>query len=472
MNKYPTKNPLVAKRFALVAFFGLLLLVNGTLGANKNSKPPSGPPSNKPNCTTNNGCVNFMAQFPILPFEGSLGSGALKIKRDDPTPALFTPAGLDHTARVLSFVNKVAAPSEAGDSYVVELTNERVDGVQFVREDGQTTGEVEGIYQGQSDGVVFLDANKDVTDSEPSFFRHYQGDGSYLDYPAQRGRLPVAMRTEGGRVGELATGPDEAYDVVLKQGAFRQIRSVAGLVDIVVIDEYGYEIRFYTPDNVGAKTGGEYQLDGEPYRVVEVLNPTGDVNNNETIQIIDTHGSYVEVHQWHYVPGADDWAYSRGLDSATGKFQLTEQKFVSTDSGTDDSIITTELRDENGEIVSRKRITERLFEWGRGQYISEIEDFGGFNLETTTEYYTNESESGRYGNEKSVVMPDGSWEYFDYDADSRLAQKVESLRQHESADTDQASQFADLKDQVARLETELSVKDGLLARLAPGASSR
>jgi RHS repeat-associated protein len=403
-------------------FLGMLLCIAlcPLLAQANNPSNPSNPDPNEKSCeelASGNECVNFVTSFPILPLEEEIGNQ-------------FTPQGLTYTSKVTTFVSAITEQSDlpVGVSHQFDITNGNNEPVTYQVPTGSTVGRVVGAFSGNASKVALLDENLEPTSAVPAYYRLFPGDGSYIDYPATPKRLPVAMRTATGRLIDLVTDENSAFDIVLGDGFYRQIRSAMGLADIVSVDEFGYQIRFYTVANTGSKVNGAYEPMNSPYRVIEVENPTGDVDRHDIIRITDTHGSYSQILEWAYVEGADDWELVKGMDPSDpqiGVGLVAEQKLVAIDSATKDRIITTESRNADGELISRKQVTEREFDWGRGGYIEEIQDVGGFGLTITREYYTDASETGRYGNKQHETSPDGSWKSYDYDSEGRMIQLLE-----------------------------------------------
>jgi hypothetical protein len=56
-------------------------------------------------------------------------------------------------------------------------------------------------------------------------------------------------------------------------GRLRQVKVPDVMLDIVVISQWEYELRFYRPEQVGAKRGKLYELVGEPFVVYRFRNP-------------------------------------------------------------------------------------------------------------------------------------------------------------------------------------------------------
>ncbi|NBB77844.1 MAG: hypothetical protein GVY36_00095 [Verrucomicrobia bacterium] len=388
---------------------------------NRSSDPDPDKPDDDP-CTEvdeSAGCVSFGFYFPILPLEEGLGDQQFRIVQREPSPSLFTPAGLDYSSVVLTYVASItdAADLPVGIAHEFEITNVKNEAMRFQVKDGESSGRtVAGTDEDYR--VRLLDASGEPVASDPVSFRVIRKDSSQIDYPAFKGRTPQRFVTEQGRLIDLSTTLGSAVEVKLSEGFFRQIKSVSGLANIVVIDDFSYEIRLYTPDNSGIKgTEGLYEPTGDPYRTIQVVNPTGDPLDNDWVRIVDTQGPYEKTTDWRYVPAAKDWAMTRGGGL------LTEQIIITEDTATGDEVKTVELRNENDELVSRKRSIIHEFPWGQ-EVVQETEDPDGIALTTTYGFVESTTADG-YGKKNEIISPDGSWTRYTFDAEGRKISQIE-----------------------------------------------
>ena len=368
-----------------------------------------------------NNCISFRLGFPMLPRETRIGAQAFQINRNDPSPSLFTPQSLSYTSLALTYVQRITAANQlpAGVSHEVFITDRKNVPVRYQVQIGQSHGRPVGEFTSRNLRLQLLDALKDPVTENPAFFRLLQGNGAYIDYPVALGAPPSAFQDRNGRHLDLAAMLGDEFRLVLDTGTFRQIRSAAGLADIVVTDDFGYEIRLYTPDNTGDFVNGLYQPVGQAYRTVRIENPTGDLNRADQVRIVDTHGAHIRIDLFNYVPAAEEWELTEG----EGEHQRTEQLFVEHDPDSGLEIKSRELRGHQNQLISREVMHIQEFPWNRA-VIKKIQDPGGLDLITTFEYYDNPNEPGRYSRERLVTRPDGSWVRYDYDAEGRRIQKV------------------------------------------------
>ena len=382
------------------------------------------------------GSVSFNFDFPILPLEAGLGAQRLSVKRDEPSPSLFTPSSLNYSSGITTFVSSIKAEEQlpAGISHEFELRDENNNAVKYQVSSGSSVARPVGDFTGSDDRVLLLAADYEqiVEVETPVYYRLIKGDGSEIDYAVEVGEFALRVKTPAGRVIEAG----EQFDIVLQDGAYRQIRSAAGLVDLLVIDDFSYQLSFYTNASAGvpgadglyvpvADPEGEPGAEAQPYRTILIRNPTGNPDQYDRIQIVETHGAYERISEWEYIVAAKDWRFMKGLESTTDtQGMLTEQIIVQEDEDTGDVIETRELLDESGELVSSNFERLHTFPWGDDLAIESVKDSMNFALTTTYSYYENENENG-FGRRKQTVYPDGRWTHFTYDSEDRMIQRAE-----------------------------------------------
>ena len=370
---------------------------------------------------SDNDCVSFGFYFPILPLEDALGAQQFKLVQHDPAPTLFSPQALSYSSIVLTYVATITPQADlpAGIAHEFEITNQKNKAMKFHVPVGASTGCTVEDFSNLNYKIQLLDINKALTTASPEYYRLLRGDGSKVDYPASEGNVPQLVETPEGRTIDLIGL--SSVDILLEDGSYRQLKSAAGLADIVIIDDLSYEIRFYTESNTGPKFAEFYQPIGAPYRTILIENPTGDPDIIDQIRITDSHGTYSSVSEWNYVPAAGDWAFTQGGGLLVE--QLSEVEVTNPDLSIDRIIKTRELRDSNGDLVSKHQEISKDLGW-RSAVVEKIEDPDGIALSTYYDYYTNEAEAGRYGKEKQVTYPNGSWIKYDYDAEGRKIQEI------------------------------------------------
>jgi hypothetical protein len=177
--------------------------------------------------------------------------------------------------------------------------------------------------------------------------------------------------------------------------SIKQIRAPQTFVDIVVLNEWEYEIRFYHPDQVRSKQNGFYRVAGEPFSLTLIRNPNPP--KTDTLEITTTKNGIAEKSEWKYDQGSDSWSFSlNGVETvrkvsevnATNPCERVETRF--------------DLK-ENQWLKTIKIF--KAFPWGQ-DVIQKIEDADGVAKVTRYKYF--EDPNGpHYTFLKTTIHPDG-----------------------------------------------------------------
>lgn len=187
--------------------------------------------------------------------------------------------------------------------------------------------------------------------------------------------------------------------------SLRQVNMPPGLTDIVVINEWEFEIRFYRPAQVGAKINGLYTVSGAPFAYYVIRNPDPPTVNR--LQIIKVAGGVRSVGEYVYDASSNTCDLSSG-NGATNVSKRTEQNPLNPKERTD-----TFINRQHDRITTKTVKVYRRFAWGE-ELVKLIEDADGARLTTTHAYYEQRDESKRYFRIRLTIFPDGSWEEYDY----------------------------------------------------------
>jgi len=204
-------------------------------------------------------------------------------------------------------------------------------------------------------------------------------------------------------------------EVEVIKGAYCELRQIFApqtFADIVVLDDFSYEVRFYTHDNVGGKNAlGLYELTGKPFVTWQVLNTSGSTVISTGLQltkIIGTEKTIISYYSWP----PDNW--SLGTNSALRREFLEKIQLSETSHR--------EIRwIEDG---SKTMTTYTNFAWG-DEITEEIVVAEDGNLTTTSTYYTDETAPG-YGNVHTISRPDGSQVEYEYDVQGRMVVRYDT----------------------------------------------
>lgn len=195
-------------------------------------------------------------------------------------------------------------------------------------------------------------------------------------------------------------------------GSLRQVKAPETLADVVTINASEYELRFYAPANIGAKTGGVYTVTGTPYVTWRIKNPDPTTLTKLEIAKIE-NGQIKDKVLYTWDPAIDSWTLRTGWTESPESWARIESVSVSYPTSTSRTE-TTVVKGSDNIVISKFAKTYLMYPWGE-ELVQEVRDPDGAALTTTYTYYENASEIHRYQKVQSIVYPDGSWEKYDYD---------------------------------------------------------
>jgi RHS repeat-associated protein len=243
------------------------------------------------------------------------------------------------------------------------------------------------------------------------------------DVPAQNlGSLSALRR-------DLRDGTSVFYDRTQPAGSpARQILAPQVFVDLVSLDAYSYEIRFYRPADKGILgSNGLYSPSGTLLGKTKVENLDQSLTTSYQMRITTTNGSDVEKGEFTYTPASQGWLlrHERGGDV---KFESR----ASTINGQGQRVEIHEIRNSSNTVVWSEQNTYEVFPWNAApnarnleELVSSVLDPSGVAETTTYAYYTSAGNDGpNYGRLKSRVTPTGYWELCEYDALGRMSKKT------------------------------------------------
>lgn len=193
----------------------------------------------------------------------------------------------------------------------------------------------------------------------------------------------------------------------------RQVRLPSGLVDIVAQDPYAYELRFYSPDNVGIKdASGLYQTTGSHFRKVRIANPEASPTVFNRLHVTEFTCTGNRTTEYSYAAATNTWSLVRpdGLGSQTVSVNETLAANGSPVSRT--SIVS--INDGNGTLVAKTQTKTQRFAWG-WEVTEEKLDPDGAGLTSTFEYFTDPLAVGSYGRLRQTTNAYGHWVKYAYD---------------------------------------------------------
>ena len=205
---------------------------------------------------------------------------------------------------------------------------------------------------------------------------------------------------------ELVRDPARPQRVIADPGekggytsqSIKQVRGPETFMDIVVLNELEYEIRFYHPNQVGSKRNGFYTVAGEPFSVTLVRNPNPP--KTDTLEITTTKDGRAKKSEWKYDEASDTWSFF--LNGVEAVKKLSEVNATNPCER-----IETRFDLQKGRWVKTIKIFQ-AFPWGQN-IIQQIDDADG-EAKITKYKYFDDPNGPHYTFLKTTIHPDGTIE--------------------------------------------------------------
>jgi RHS repeat-associated protein len=227
---------------------------------------------------------------------------------------------------------------------------------------------------------------------------------------------PVSLRLKGERGISIINAVDSS-----ERSYFRQIITPSGLLDIIIDDEFAYHIDFYESDKIGAAdpATGIRSLNGDSYQTISVSNTAGLTPLTELQVQRLVGGVEKETSTFTWDSALATWELER---SADGEARITKRiPQASPGLGMRQEVI--EVRDGDGNLLSKRRLTFQTFAWNTGpnainseELVEEVNDPDGVAHATRYEYYesTDATTGALAGRLKLITFANGAWEKTQY----------------------------------------------------------
>jgi len=247
--------------------------------------------------------------------------------------------------------------------------------------------------------------------------------------------------------------------------AIRQVLATDRLADIAPVDNYSYQVKIYSLDDVGTKQSGVYQTTGDPLQEITVQNPNGSTNFNTLNVIYETGPAAPITNQFVYVAAKQDWTVREGNGTTVQ---------TSTTTWTENNTIKTTVSDINSTTSSTvvECVIDKyeVYSWGTPIIEAKL-GLGTNQLTTSYSYWTNSSDNG-YTQLKQMVLPTGDWRYYTYDTSGRVSRAYSTFGNQGHRGGDEFGQDDDYLPAGQGGREELLGSDGGLEKRNPMSMAR
>lgn len=235
----------------------------------------------------------------------------------------------------------------------------------------------------------------------------------YADIPSLELATPKALKLSA-----LSQGVEALEE---KDGTLRQVAAPETIVDILVINEFCYELRFYRLSDVikagcrGCDHFYEFYPEAQPMVIWKIENPDSSSEIFHRLRLSQIKGVNTIVSEYVWDNTTSVWSLTEG----NGLRVKTRDE----EKNNDFSIVTETVKDATGKLASIIKTTFYPFPWGE-DVVKIVEDPNGAALTTIRTYFDDPNLAGSYGRIESQLNPDGSWERYEYDDLGRCVGKV------------------------------------------------
>jgi hypothetical protein len=176
----------------------------------------------------------------------------------------------------------------------------------------------------------------------------------------------------------------------------RQVKVPETLLDIVIISQWEYELRFYSPNQIGVKRGKLYEFSGEPFAVYRFRNPTPPAANRLEITTIKG-GTTTDKSGFFYDAESESWSFSKNGKEVVKKTSKVNPHDLC-------ERIETRIETKDAKVQKTVKIYKG-FPWGQ-EIVKTIEDPDG-EAKITIYKYFEDINGPHYRFLKTTIHPDG-----------------------------------------------------------------
>ena len=372
-----------------------------------------------PSSGSDAGCIEFWFSTGATKNQVNVRPGRLTVMSELPSPTVSTPQAIKVVSGMYGIQRVV--------SNKVDIVNDGGKKITFSFSPGSAEALPVEQHSTWHASLKRVDAQGVPTTNHPVFYDLYTFKGlERVRFDADTNSVNylrmVNLRTEEGQVYESADfGMSYIYD---EEGVIRQVMGPTRMLDVVTFDEFKYEVRFYDPQNVSSSvnTNGLYEpLTGAaPFETWTIKNPNG-TNSIYEIHVSRTVGDTTRTRVFTYTEAQNTWAASydgETFDQSTMEWDDARVNCVRTKSYYSFG--------EAPVSLQIKRLTKQSW----GQALMEVEDMVSATNSRIRilDYYTDETQTGRYSRVKSIKEADESWLVHDYDESGRKTLTISSWK--------------------------------------------
>jgi RHS repeat-associated protein len=211
-------------------------------------------------------------------------------------------------------------------------------------------------------------------------------------------------------------GAAGSVEVITNGATLRQLRAPDTLVDIVVINDSQYEIRYYRLGDVLEKVDGLYPIAGtaQPVVIWRIENPVAGNPNSGQVLLSEIRDGVV-VGSSNFNIAGNTSTHTRGGGKAI------ESRVTTYDPTSGDRSVVVTLKDDANVVARSTKESYHNYSWGE-ELIGQIEDFGGTARTSSYAYFDDVTQPASHRRISQIQRPDGSWARYEYSVTDNILQ--------------------------------------------------
>ena len=300
--------------------------------------------------------------------------GLLTVHSLHSSPVIYSPQSLSYSASNYRHITNIRVNPSSNVSLKAKVKYSGDEEYRYEFKIGESTAIPVGKILKLDNRMIMVDENFERVIENPVYLVELYRDGSRSVFDALTGQTLYYELSSGLRYD--FKDANSGFELINSRGVIRQVKSSKHFLDIVVLDEFGYEIRYYEPSNVGQKSEALYTLHGDPFRTIRIENPNQDDGNINEVLVTEMYGDFEAIEEWTYNPNTKGWTAL----SADGHRSISKVK-VTLGDGT--RVELKEYRDKDGNVVLKTHKKSASYSFGIRSKV-EITDPDGIALSKFT----------------------------------------------------------------------------------------
>jgi RHS repeat-associated protein len=201
--------------------------------------------------------------------------------------------------------------------------------------------------------------------------------------------------------------------VVITNGILRQAKTALALADVTTNSAWEYAIKFYHTNWITAQSTNltnygfcSLASNATPFVAYTLSSPNQTTN---WLRIVESRNNSNYVSELRYDGGTRLWSLTHGF----GSDYVVMTRSNTINAAASNRVEVVEFKDAAGQLAFRSAEKYQEYKWG-WELVTVTNNLGGSQLVTQYEFYTNTLSLTDVGKLKSIIHPDGSWEFREY----------------------------------------------------------